>query len=453
MTDPITRLNSALEGRYSRVPQDRAWDGRGQQRPVSGSSPALAKRVQTPGAKATPTAFLNTFLILAQDVAPAATTPWWELLIENGLALTILFIFVTAILSVLVNQRRRDKCLKLMHDYHVSYLTKAGNVIWGDMLVYSKGLEVLFDRPYRTQRGLFKTSQLIYETDLENCLAICRTVDGLTQKEKKDRRRQIRKTFRPNLIRRSRRGVRNVLNTFKDAFSQALTALIGQFMKTTARETTLASQEPGVKEIGKTLVGASGNAYEPMLERHIGKPVVVRLADTAGDHASPMDLPGYLVDYTDRYLAVFNVEHEPIAVERLEVTDSLQRPGYTIVLSDGRIDVTCLGPEALVIKSIKTDQRYAELDVVLTKGRMVTLPSDGGASIALHLERTRRIDIICPRSHASVYFGGEYADVTKHVEIKEREVGMAPEAAVEAESDDPLHDDPQEGEVTVVETI
>ena len=43
--------------------------------------------------------------------------------------------------------------------------------------------------------------------------------------------------------------------------------------------------------------------------------------------------------------------------------------------------------------------------------------------------------------------------MTKHVEIKEREVGMAPEAAVEAESDDPLHDDPQEGEVTVVETI
>ncbi|MEM9253731.1 MAG: hypothetical protein AAGB29_15430, partial [Planctomycetota bacterium] len=75
--------------------------------------------------------------ILAQadvDIAPAqappptveVAPPFWQVLLDNGLALTILLIFVVAIVSVIVNQRRRDKCLNFFDGYRVASVSLAG---------------------------------------------------------------------------------------------------------------------------------------------------------------------------------------------------------------------------------------------------------------------------------------------------------------------------------------
>lgn len=371
---------------------------------------------------------------LAQDAAgaPAAAAtgpPWWQIVLQSAFGLTIVFIFLTAIVTVLIQQRKKDKCLKLMHDYHVSYITTTGAVTWGDLIVYSKGLELAFDAPYRTQRGLFKTSALIYEDELANGLAICRSIDALTDRERRKRKHQIRRSFRPSPIRRTGRWFRNLVNTLKDAFSKALSALIGQLSKARTGA-VLTTHKGGVDQIGQTLLGAAANAYEPLLEQHIGKPVVVQLASPADPEKKLVDLPGYLVDYTDKYLAVFNVEHEPISNEKIEVTESVAQPGYKIDITDQSLTVACQGPEILIVKSIETAKRYARLEVALTNGARLELNRGGSEPVTLHLERTRRVDLVCPRAQATIYFGGELPDPSRA-----KEHGMAPEPAVERAGD------------------
>lgn len=348
--------------------------------------------------------------LLAQDTvaAPTAPTkPLWQVLLENGLALTLLFIFLVAIVGVIFQLRRKDKCLKLFAGHHASYLTTAGRAIWGDLIVYSQGLELTFDAPHTTSLGLTKSSALIYDAELGACLALCRLEDALTDEEKRKRDRQIRRSFRPGLLRRMLRSVRNVLNTLRDAFSKAINAIIGAMSRMRPESAVLASQQTQVNEIGQTLLGAAGNAYEPMLEAHIGKPVVLKVASPNEPTNQPFELPGYLVDYTDRFIAVFNVTHEPIERIELELTESTERPGVTVTLNENDALVRCTGPEPIVVVQTSTAGQTRELALPLLPGCTVALPRAHDGPVKLTLQRTRHLDVVCPRALATVHFGAD----------------------------------------------
>ena len=372
---------------------------------------------------------LTELLILAQDATAPTGEPasagqaWWRLLIDNALALTILFIFLTAIVSIIVNKYRKDKCLKQLRDYHVSYMTTAGSTIWGDLVVYSQGIELKFDAPHTTRRGLAKSSAMIYPTELANCLALCRVTDGLSDSERRQRLRQVRSSFRPGLLRRGLRGVRNMVNMLRDAFSKALAAIIGSIAKT--RTGAIASQQGQVTEIGQTLLGAAANAYEPILEAHVGKPVIVRVAGPADSPTqAPFEMQGYLVDYTESYLAVFNVEHDPIESVSLELTESQERANLKIDLSPQDVNIICEGPEAVIVDAVRNGHQSHQLAVTLLPGCSLNLRRQtADAPVQLQLKVTRRLDLVCPRTTATVYFGAD-----TEVPARRDWTGMAPQA-------------------------
>ena len=343
-------------------------------------------------------------LILAQD-QPSGSSGWFGL--DDVFWLTILLVFVVAIVGALLRLRQKDKCLKLIDKYHVTYLTVDGRTMWGDLSVASQGLELQFDAPYRTRRGLAKNSLLIFQDELSNCLAICRTVYGLTEAERHDRERQIRRSFEPGLLRRLARWLRNIVNTVRDAFTKALGMAAGQVGRTSPVGGAIKSQRGGIDELGKTLVGAVGNAYEPILERYIGRPVVLELTNPAGSDSPVCELPGYLVDYTDRYVAVFNAQHEPVETLELEVTESLQRDGVKIDLLDDKVVVTCQGEDALVVRRVTFSGRTTDLSVTLIPGCSVRLIRAANEPVTLEIERTRQIDIVCPRSVARIRYGSQ----------------------------------------------
>ena len=93
-----------------------------------------------------------------------------------------------------------------------------------------------------------------------------------------------------------------------------------------------------------------------------------------------MQLPGYLVDYTDEYLAVFNTEQTPLET--------------------------------------------IELDVGLLPGCSLKMGCAKTAALKLRLHRTHRIDIVCPRKIAGVHFGSEQ-EYTPRRDIH----GVAPDQA------------------------
>jgi len=373
-------------------------------------------------------------LILAQAAgAPDATNlpgvntvrPWWQVLLDNGLALTVLFIFLSAIVGVVLKVRRKDKCLKFLNDYHVSYLTTGGRALWGDLTVYSQGIELRFDAPYTTRHGLIKTSALIYPEELDKCLALCRTEGSLTAQEIAARKRQVRRSFNPGLVRRGLRWCRNLINTLRDAFSKAMTAIIGTLLKSRA-PATVQQQQGSVDSIGQTILGAAGNAYEPMLEAHIGKPVILRTVRKAEDREYVLELPGYLVDYTEQWVAVFNVEHGGGRVIEHAITESQQHDGYSLALDGDDVKITCLGPDVLIVEEFAGGSRRNQLALPLIPGTHVTLRREPGAAVTLKLRLTRQVDMVCPRKVATIHFASDHPDRTR-----DNWRGMAPEQDAE----------------------
>src|SRR5438045_4076209 len=61
---------------------------------------------------------------------------------------TILFIFLTAIVTAVVAKWARDKCLKLFHGFHVTLERNRGQTIWGQLKVFSSGVEVVYDHSF-----------------------------------------------------------------------------------------------------------------------------------------------------------------------------------------------------------------------------------------------------------------------------------------------------------------
>ncbi len=360
--------------------------------------------------------------LLAESTTAAR---WWQVLLDNALALTVLVIFLTAIIAALAGAWQRDKCLKLMDDYHVTYLTTAGTPAWGDLVVYSRGIELRFDAPYRTRLGTTKSSSLIYEEELDRCLAICRISSALAEDERGDRARQVTRTFTPGLLRRTLRLMRNLVNTLRDACGKSFSAILGQVSKA---KPTLAGGKGEMEALGKTLLGSVANAYEPMLERHIGRPVILRLEHPAPEKHPPIELPGYLVDYTNKYLAVFNVQHTPRESLDLEITGPVQQPGLSVSATQDGITIDATGPEALVVRRATVGGREYMRDVVLLPGCRINLTCQKNQPVRLKVERTLEFDIVCPRSIAKVHYG---SDMPAAADAEPDRRGLAPREVVD----------------------
>src|SRR5947207_11554576 len=80
---------------------------------------------------------------------------------------TLLLIFVTAVITTILSKRTRDKCLKFFSGYHVTLERTRGQTTWGTLRVFSSGIEMVFDHPYLDTRGRKKTSFMLYGIEIE----------------------------------------------------------------------------------------------------------------------------------------------------------------------------------------------------------------------------------------------------------------------------------------------
>lgn len=336
--------------------------------------------------------------------------------------LTVLVIFLATIIGALVRRLRKDKCVKLLDDHHVTYLAADGSALWGDLSVSSQGLELRYDAPFTTSRGLLKSGYLVYPDEWGSCVALCRSIHGLTEAEREERLRQVRRTFHPGPVRRLLRAFRNLVNTIRDAITKTLGLFVGAMAARGGMGQAMGSRRGEVDELGQTLVGVVANAYEPLLERHIGRPVVLSVQGPPGVPEKVSEFPGFLVDYTERFVALFNVEHESLERIELEVVESVRRDGFEVALEGGRLEVLCTGPEALVVHGVRSGENSHDLGVTLLPGCRLGLPRVAGQAVSIVAERTRTLDVVCPRARARVRFASDRQE-SRRGEWK----GLAPE--------------------------
>lgn len=351
--------------------------------------------------------------------------------------LTLLFIFLTAIITTLVTRYSRDKCLKFFHKYHVTLERNRGSTTWGRLVVFSSGLELVYDHPYTDHRGHRKTSTMLYQADLEsNVLSLMRYHGELNSEQKEWREKQVKRTFNPGPRRRLWRAIRNLINALRDGFNAAFGAIVSQVSRMNPGSAVLNTQATQVTQIGQTLLNKFGNAFEPLLEQYIGRPVIVDVVDSINPNNVSNQFTGYLADYTQQWLAVFNVEHVVCETVRLKLPDipegqvapplpplppppgvgapppvltpaMVTEQGFEIRVDRLRFKILNVRQQAMVVRRLEREG-FEPVEVGATvppSGVFDMLARDGrGGTLVIDIVDT--LDIIAPRKFATIRHAG-----------------------------------------------
>lgn len=353
--------------------------------------------------------------------------------------LTLLFIFLTAIITTVFTKRARDKCLKFLNGYHVTLERLRGQTIWGRLKVFSSGIEIVFDHPLVDDQGHKKTSFLIYAQEMDGqVLSLLRYEGELDARSQRRRLKQIHRTFNPGPLRRLWRGVRNFVNTLRDAFNAAIGTVVGQYQRLNpAASAVLVTQGQSVTAIGQTLLGRFANAYEPLLEQYIGQPVILDVADPLDPNNVTVQYAGYLADYTQQFIAIFNVRHEPaeevvLQLPNVQKGEELPAPppapppgaplpplpaplkeehGVAVRVSGRRMQIqnTCQDP--MVVERLEREGfEPLAIGAIIPAHGTLELPARDAAGAKLTIRVLRSLDVVAPRKYATVRHAGQLVD-------------------------------------------
>ncbi len=221
-------------------------------------------------------------------------------------AITIIFIVLATGVGAFVRRRTRDKCLKDFRGNMVTLENTAGKAIWGRLNVQSTGLEFVYREKHKDEEGHDETSYILYKHEYPNIAALVRYHDQLSETNKKAREKELERTYHPTFLRRLKRKIQNVFKTVRDSVMEVVNLLISQAKKATPAGTMLTSQDKYVSRMKQELMGSVGTSYEPLLEKYIGRKVVLELIK--GDKI--FERSGVLKDYTAEFIEIMDVDYK-----------------------------------------------------------------------------------------------------------------------------------------------
>ncbi len=223
----------------------------------------------------------------------------------NTFAITIIFIILATVVAAFVRRRSRDKCLKDFLHHLITLEEITGKIIWGKLRVENTGLEFIYPTSHKDENEHGETSSILYKYEYSNIQALIRYHDELTEGAKKEREKELKRTYHPRVFRKHKRKIQNVFKTVKDSVMEVLNLLISQAKRTTPAGAVLTSQDKHVSQMQKELMGSVGTSFEPLLERYIGHKVVLELIK--GDKI--FKFTGVLKDYTAEFIELMDIDY------------------------------------------------------------------------------------------------------------------------------------------------
>jgi len=221
-------------------------------------------------------------------------------------AITIIFIVLATGVGAFIRRRSRDKCLKDFGRNMVTLEETSGKTIWGKLNVENTGLEFVYPEKHKDEEGHDETSYILYKYEYPNIAALIRYHDELSERNKKERGKELKRTYHPTLLRRVKRKIQNVFKTVRDSVMEVVNLLISQAKKATPAGAVLTSQDKYVSRMKQELMGSVGTSFEPLLERYIGRRVVLELIK--GDKI--FEYCGVLKEYTAEFIEVMDVDYK-----------------------------------------------------------------------------------------------------------------------------------------------
>lgn len=274
---------------------------------------------------------------------PLAAMGGW--LLSNALALTILFVLLSAVISAIIRYRRRDRVLKDFDGYHAVVVLADGRRIWGNLQVYPNGLEIHYDTPVADPSGHVERSFVLHQGELAAVRAILRPRDMLSPAMVRRRRRDIIRYVRPSLGRRILRFLAIQISILRDALVQTFSLVVGH-ARTVTRPASkvgevLQTQDRHINEIGRTVISSVNLAYDPILESFFGQGCVVDVPEEGRWREIPGTLKEYSPDWLELLRASWPERHEirlPAATNSANVVGrevTLGRNGTILTVRNG----------------------------------------------------------------------------------------------------------------------
>lgn len=220
----------------------------------------------------------------------------------DPLTITILIIFGTTLIATILQRRAKDPCLKKFNGNMVFIQLKTGKWVWGSLHVFAKSLELSYEKPNRDDQGHDELSYVFFENHLDEIHIVIRPKppEGSQAFHRWviDHRQLISQSMWFNF----RRSMRNIWNTLRDAFAQTLGVVVGQF-RSKNPAAVLAAADQKITSTGQLIANFGNNAYEPILEKYLGKDVVGEML-----HAERwLEQVGMLEEYSDKFILLRDV--------------------------------------------------------------------------------------------------------------------------------------------------
>lgn len=317
--------------------------------------------------------------------------------------LTILLVLAVGTGVSILQARRRDRCLRHLDGYRATLAETDGDLVWGDLRVYATGIEVRYVTPVHTDAGHLEKSFLLYRDQYASLDAIYRYPLALTEAQRKRRADDLRRTVAPSIFRRAGRTLGNWLSMVRDAVTQSVSVVIGMAKARAAGPSVLATQEQGLKTLSGELIGYTGNAYDPLLERHLFERVVVEVT-RAGRTQSYC---GWLKDYSTGFLEILDAivpDHHALDLAPHR-PGAEPLPGVALRAERGEIVVENRGAPMLYVRELRHGDWARRMDAVVPAGTTADVripPHIPAAEVEVWLSTVQRVDIVLPRTHAIV---------------------------------------------------
>ena len=319
---------------------------------------------------------------------------------------TLLFIFLSALVGAFLNSRAKDHCLRDFDGFRVTLEESDGDRIWGELVVFSTGLELEYTAAHQDTDGHIETSYILYKEQYPTIQAIYRYQDELPPEMARQRELSIQHTYHPGTFRRLGRNVRNIFNTFKDSIFQSIGLMVGQAQKMNPKSTLLKTQNKQITSISQDIVSISANAYEPILEKYIGRNVVLEYQYSGEVY----ECFGILKEYTNEFIELLNIERlDKMDFEAVEDRFVAVNQNLEVKRNGADFQIKNKGSLPVFLKDISSGEMSQLLALIIEPGSSVDFSFAGvtESMTAFTVSAVRQADVIMPRKLSLIRHGAD----------------------------------------------
>ncbi len=323
--------------------------------------------------------------------------------------ISIGLVFLLALIGAYVRSMVRDRCLKSWDGFHVTVERADGKVIWGVMHLEPTGMELSYLDTIQDEKHIESTF-LIYNAEYKNIQAIYRYADSLSEWGKKQRARDVEKSFHPRPLRRLGRKTRNFLSTATDSLNEVVGVVLGRVQKSGSRFLT-ESDTATLGKLSGQVIGQTGSMYDPLLERYLGRRVVIELAE--GDEVH--EHVGILKNYSADFIEILEVQYPQRQALALKPDGAFESERLVVFGRNGGLEVSNHDSWPILIVSLMAADREEPVNAVVDSGETIVLHPETQAlgNARLHVQLVRELDMILPRNRCVVRHRAESIEAEK----------------------------------------